>query len=512
MKRIAVAIFLSSFFLLRPFIMEFYGLMYPDDDFDYFAHSTSLAFGQFPSYKKEFIMGSMNGPERAIGTGIMAAPFVFAFSWLDRLNGSDIAEKRTPTNVQTSWAIFGFIFASVFYFCLSCLLLYWSTQLVAGPSLAVWATILMVICQGMPIYAYRRPVFSHTPEFFLQSLFVYLLIKNELGGGNLMKKRWSFVLLGVPAGLMALTRYNNVLFAVVWPLLFLSRDMRQEKNWGVLSRNILCAYSTVALLILIFKIWPEAYNHYNTYPGLEKELLVHAPWQELVQRLGHIFFGLDWGLVFTAPFLLLGVWGLGSMDVSWKKKYIVATSPLLVNFYIIFVTGYQGSYYGYRYLIASAFPLLVLPLAFLFKKIETKIASWWKWGAVLLAILPVMSMWCWEGNSLVATHIIPVFFGKEDWSNATYQIAVWQTVLDPKILWGIVYSGGIQYGHYLYCAAGTIGGGKINPPFDTKTLVQVFIIYSLPFTMLFFTGLISSNKKTCTGQHRCSQVPTPGPS
>jgi hypothetical protein len=483
-KRIAVAIFLSSFFLLRPFIMEFYGNLYPNDDFDYFAQSTSLAFGQFPSYKHEYLMDEPNGPERAAGPGIMAAPFVFAFSILDRINGSSIVEARTAQNVQRSWAVFGFIFSSAFYFCLGCMLLYWSARSLVGPSFAAWAVILMVICQGMPLYAYRRPVFSHVPEFFLQCVFVYLLIKNELSGGKLMQQWWSFVLLGIGAGLIALVRYNNILFTLVWPLLFIGRDRWQKKNWIPASRNILHAYFTAGVLILVFKLWPEASNHYTTYAGMEKELSVHAPWLEISQRFGHVLYGVDWGLIFTAPFLLLGALGLTLLDLPWKKKYILATLPLLVNFYIINVTGYQGSYYGYRYLIASAFPLLVLPLAFLLQWLARRIGSWWKLAATCIAILPIISMWCWEGNALVATTMSPVFFGKSDWTNATYQLDVWKTVLDLKALGGIIYLGGVQYCQYIFYAVTT--GFKVSPPFDLKTLVQTILLYAMPFAMLWF--------------------------
>ncbi|MEI7999303.1 MAG: hypothetical protein WCH62_07365, partial [Candidatus Omnitrophota bacterium] len=192
---------------------------------------------------------------------------------------------------------------------------------------------------------------------------------------------------------------------------------------------------------------------------------------------GHIFFGPDWGLVFTAPFLLLGVWGLFLLDVPWKKKYILLSIPILVNFYIIFVSGHQGSYYGYRYLIATAFPLFVIPLAFLLKRLENKV-SYWKWGAVLLALLPVMSMWCYESNVWVTLSPTPTFFGTTDWSNDTYQIAVWQSIFDLKLLWRVIYFGGVKYFYFLLK---TLIGSRDNFSFEIKTLIQIFIIYSLPF-------------------------------
>lgn len=204
-----------------------------------------------------------------------------------------------------------------------------------------------------------------------------------------------------------------------------------------------------------------------------------------MNRIIHVFVGYDWGLVFTAPFLLLGIAGLGLLDIRIKKRFIWACLPLLVNFYTIIFFGSQGGYYGYRYLIASAFPLFVIPLAFLLRWLNHRIGYYWKWGAVLLALLPVMSMWCYESNKLVATNIIPVSFGKTDWSNAVYQIAVWQTVFNLKAFWETIYLGGIQYCHYLFYAARTLFAFRSNQPFEMKTLIQVFIIYSLPFVMVW---------------------------
>jgi len=490
MIKIAIAILLSSFFLLRPLMMQDSGLLYPNDDFDYFAHATSLVFGQFPSYKNEFLFRGPPSPEGAIGAGIMAAPFVYVFSWVDRINGSSIVEKRTLDNVRGSWTVFGFIFAGAFYFCLSCLLLFWSVRCLVGETFALWAVILMIICQGMPLYAFRRPIFTHSPELFLQSVFVYLFIKNELSDGHLIKQWWAFICVGVLAGMIALTRYNNILFTISWPLLFLSRSLWPQKNWRIFWQNTCWVILPIVFLISIFKYWPELYNHYIIYKGndmVEKVFNVQAPWQEFVRRLLHIFLAFDWGLIFTAPFLLLGCWGMAFCDVSWKRKYIFAMIPLLVNCYVVVVTGSQGAYYGYRYLIASAFPLFVLPLAFLLKWLNRKIGNWWKWGVIILAVFPVISMWCYEGNAQVATYPIPTtFFGTIAWGNATYQIAVWQTVLNLKALGGIVYLGGIQYFHQLlFYATATSLGFKVTPPMEIKTLIQVLLIYSLPFVLVF---------------------------
>ena len=65
--------------------MQQTGLMYGGDDQSYFAHASSLAFGQFPSYQNEVFTSGKGSPKHSIGSGVMAAPFVFVFSLIDRI-------------------------------------------------------------------------------------------------------------------------------------------------------------------------------------------------------------------------------------------------------------------------------------------------------------------------------------------------------------------------------------------------------------------------------------------
>src|SRR5580704_6722602 len=124
LTRITTAIFIIALLLIRPYNLQNRGMWYVDDDYDYFAHSSAMVFGQYPSYKKEFYTILKEGPQSPIGPGILAAPFVFVFSFLDRMTGSPITEQRTFDNIIGSWSQFGFIFASVFYFILACWFLF----------------------------------------------------------------------------------------------------------------------------------------------------------------------------------------------------------------------------------------------------------------------------------------------------------------------------------------------------------------------------------------------------
>jgi len=79
LRTITVSIFICAFLLMRPYHLQDRTLCYTGDDYSYFAHASSLVFGQFPSYEKEFFVAGDTSPLHSIGPGLMAAPFVFDF-------------------------------------------------------------------------------------------------------------------------------------------------------------------------------------------------------------------------------------------------------------------------------------------------------------------------------------------------------------------------------------------------------------------------------------------------
>ena len=491
MMKSALAIFMVSFFLLRPYSLQQDGLWYGGDDCDYFAQASSLVFGQFPSYKNEYFTNLKEGPMGSVGPGIMAAPFVFIFSWLDRWENSSITQKRTEQNILHSWSQFGFVVSSNFYFCLACMLLYLACASFVEPITASWAVILMAICQGMPLYALRRPVFSHSAEFFLQSLMIYLLVRNLISKGQCLDRWYKYFFVGVLSAMIFLTRYNNIMMAVAWPLILLIQQPALKLRTIVFRLS--WAFLGFIPLILFFKIWPENFNHYQPYSDAFNYISVQATGLDILKRIGHVFFGFDWGLIYTAPFLLLGVIALVFFEIPYKRALILAALPLWVNLYVVIFFGTQGGWYGYRYLIASAFPVFVIPLAVLIDKAKSRPIKYWPIFLILLALPSTLSMLFFEGNSSTLTlHLIPQFFGRHDWSNDSYQMAVWQTLISIPHLCQALFKGGLYYLINLFGGTALLlGKDKVTvlvhyyPSFEWKLLAKVFIIYTLPFWVLF---------------------------
>jgi len=483
--KIAFTIFIFMFILLRPYTVTGSGFWYYGDDQDYFAHDTSIVFGQFPSYRNEYMTIDGHYPQSSIGSSLLSLPFVWAFSLIDRCLGSSIVLHRTADNIPGSWSEFGFALASCFYFSLGCILLYKGALYFVEERYAFLSITLTALCQGLPLFVVRRPIFSHAAEFFLQSIFVFLILRNITTSQKFPRIWWHYLLLGILGALTYLTRYNNIGFAGVAPIVLLISSNFTVKKW----KSLLLIFASVFVMIAIFKIWPESYNKTHVYTWIKEYLLINVTPVQLGKRVLHILFGLDWGLIYSAPYILIGLAAFFLSNFPGKKYFLWLLIALIINFYIIMIWGSQGGWYGYRYLLAATIPLLVLPVAILFKNAEAFFKKNLTLCWVLLSIPPALSMFCFEGNdSTLDLRLTPQDFGHTDITNNLYQFHVWETFLfQPMFFLNILCKGGGQYIAFLFThllqKIGLFSNAYFRnyTSFDPILLIKVILIYTVPF-------------------------------
>lgn len=502
MKYISIAILIAAFFLLRPYQMQKLGLMYKGDDHSYFAHATAIAYGQFPSYDKEYYKHGEGRPLHSIGSGIMAAPFVFVFSLVDRIQGSSIVEQRTADNIRQSWSLFGFVVASCTYFWLGCWLLYRSGIRFYPARYVITAVILLVIIQGIPLYAFRRPVFAHIYEFFVQCAMVFYLFK-PTGGRPPGLGYWTGV--GVTLALMPLVRYNNAAAMLAWWAVLLTKH-RVLGNWRQ-NKAVLTALGAFAVLVGLFFIVPVVMHTDTGY--LTKFRYFLKPWwlTEYPLRILNVLFGISWGLVWSAPFILAGTWAAFTVDFPQRKYLWGAMAAMLVNFHIIVTYAAQGGYYGYRYFIFSMIPLLVVPLSGGLAALDKRFRWKFRAAVAMIALFPLFSMLCFEGNdSTLTQHIVKVSRGY-GYSNHTYQWEVWKLLFTQPVEWGIaVFKGGLLY--WIYAVTQLTGTERFlpevvrlkYPEFRPDILLKVLIIYTLPFLLLYISDKLPKTREEGRGR------------
>lgn len=429
MKKLAILIFLLGFFLFRPYLLQNATILYSGDDQNYFAHASALAYGKFPGYSQENFVWGGKIPVHSIGPGLMAAPFVWMGSIIDRISGHSVVQIRTEENIRKSWSLFGFVLSSEFYFCLACFLLFGVLQKWFDQRTAITTIFFCILAEGIPLYVFRRPIFSHIYEFFLQSALVSILLQNsfnqkKLSGEFDFQKAFT---VGILSGLIFLVRYNNLGFALIWPVILF------KKQW----KSLLMAFTVEMTLVLLFLVYPW-WHHYHgagemppiLYGGVGGNMLEvflgnPAVILERLTLIPRLLFGIDWGLLFTAPFFVLGLWLLLFSKYDSKHEHLLLGFVLLINLWVALSwipKWQQGNWYGYRFLIFSGIPLIIFPFATFLKNLSnrtkfTKMILWFVW------FFPFFSMVLFDGNSTSLT------LSENHSANSVYQLNVWQTIL-----------------------------------------------------------------------------------
>jgi len=464
------------------------------DDNSYLAHALALSEFEFPHYKRQaFVNGEP--PMHSIGPGLLALPFVALGNFADRLSQPDPPPTRNYDSIRTKWATFGFFVASVFYFWLACALLFDAARRVMTERAASWSVILLILLQGAALYAFRRPIFSHVYELLLQSAMVWLFVRWHCGSWLGPATVKGALLVGALAGLICLVRYNNVPIAAGWLLIFFWIGMPAKK---IAWKHGLIAVAMVLLLVGAFKLVPTLMIGREKYAMAMDSFVRPFDLGFIFQRVIHILVGLDWGLVFTAPLLLLGLYFFTRLNDPMHHTLRRLMPFFLVNLYLVVMQGYHAAFYGYRLLIFSLLPLAVLPLG---RFLDEQFTSRRRWPLVaigFLAILPTVSMLFFEGNATTLTLKIERIeypgFAFSDWDNKNYQREVWATVAKPKDAALVLAKGGPAYIVY---QAGESFGKRDRLPAELraryanaggKLFAQTLFIWLLPWILLWLWG------------------------
>jgi hypothetical protein len=490
MWKISIVMFLLCFTLLRPYEFVLYGLKQHNDDDDYFAHATSLAYGTWPSYQHEYLPPSRHEiPQAEIGSGIFAAPFVFAFSTVDRLQHAPIVQQRKLSNILQSWSLFGFIVSTQVYFWLACLLSYTALKYTFSERSATLTVILMLMTQGLVMSVFRRPVFSHAYELFAQCCLVYCLLMQHQASSLLCRKpKFLVAAVGIMIGLLTMTRYNCAQFAFFWPIAIFFFN----KNCTLKNRllKITSAYTIGLSVLMVFFVYPGIYHHglflSHGYTNILNQHLISGSITPIIilQRVAHLCFGLDHGLLFIAPFTLIALAATCFINFPHKKSFIALLLPLLIQIAVVVKWNDNGgAFYGYRLFVFSLAALCSLPFCAWLHKIEHK--AYFKKILLLLVIIaiqPLISMFAFQGPTLLLNYA----------DYKSYELNIWALLFtQPHIVLTTIFKGGFLYIAYLIAMATNTAQHlpavilqKYNyPHFSSFTLFRTLTMYFLPFIL-----------------------------
>jgi hypothetical protein len=369
------------------------------DDSSYIAHAFTIALDGDLDYSNENVIRwneRKNMAGHSIGSGAMAAAFVFPFSLIDRITGHPVIQNHA--NYYGSWSFFGFMVGVNVYFLLS-IYLFWKAFKLLWPAFnSIWLLALVVLSSGVPFYVLMRFTMSHGFELFAGSLALYSAVRLflEIRKGNQFPLRWH-LLCGISLSMGLFIRYfsyNLIFFSPLVLLVLFTLDTSLSDRRT--SRRFYVNFF-ILLLFLIISLLPNAVflNHYFGSPmpsssavyGLDANTVSSNTSLTIIcaviKRLPKVFlilFSSEWGLLYTNPILLLGAVALvvSLIGAQIKKISITGLAAILAiflfygfNFSIILWSQHDGMGYGYRHLLPT-FSMSMLGLLLFLRNLQKK--------------------------------------------------------------------------------------------------------------------------------------------
>lgn len=360
------------------------------DDASYLTHGFTLGLDFNLAYRTiltKWLASSGHLPAHPMGPGILAAPFISLFSMIDRI--LDLPVINDHHQYLYSWSLFGFVFASNFYFIFGLFLYHQGLKALRLQFNSKWL-ILFACSFGVLYYVLFRPIMGHAFEFFTLALCFWSTARwYEL---TEMAKKPAWWLYGLGALSMVLTievrpANLNVLMLpfIILITMSLLRNPLSLRRFTQTQLSFMFKLA-VALLLVFMPFWLMHYQLYgvimpssqdlygvrpSTMPPLQDITQVFAAIWTLVQRLPQIFtiaFSSEFGLLYTSPIILIGPLCFLYWLVRHKFSALMLINSILILMYcglpvaIILFWQSPGDAYAYRFLFCL-FPIALLGYA-----------------------------------------------------------------------------------------------------------------------------------------------------
>jgi hypothetical protein len=429
------------------------------DDASYLAHGFTLGLDQNLQYNDSVADWKTQNKRAAahpIGPGVLAAPFIAAFSTLDKLEKHAVINDHAQ--FQYSWSYFGFVFASVFFF-IGGLYLYLKAAEELNFGLSRKHLLFIASSFGILFYVLFRPIMGHSFEFFTIALCFWASSKMF---ANLPLHKTPYAYAFICSLSLVLTMQMrpsdiNVLLLpfIVFGFLWLTRDKpitkaERSKSFkiagiGLLSLSI-CFLPFLFMNHTLYDMsYPSSSAMYgattNPVPAIANFSDFINTLITLISRLPHVLticFSSEFGLAFSSAILLFGTFFLLYFIVANMKKRTGFSFAMLmmVGAYIalpVTITLFWqslGDAYGHRFLFCL-FPLALLGYGFWHKQSSK--------SKLLQAVIIVLCGYSLLGNALFGLNNDLMYkpgvtnaFGREGGSAMGYNIAVLQSAPKPS--------------------------------------------------------------------------------
>lgn len=424
------------------------------DDASYLAHTFTIVLDGDLDYCNEVNFDKKgcetdNGrkaPPHPIGTGIVHAPIVKLFSFIDILQNNPVLKDRHQ--YVGSWSFLG-LFISVTCCFIFGLLFYINAIESFTPEIPRWLVLLLVSSYGVPYYIFQRFTMSHGPEFLMLAIIFWCSIKLFSAKGQ-----WKYLLiflLTVAIGLSYLIRPANINVIFIPAIIFLLSEKIIGKKFRFMQTSIDWIYllsSAIIVLLFIITINKNLYGVY--FPNSEQMYgfrigripptladKIRELWVSL-KYIPTIIFTSEFGLIFSAPVLVIGTLALFFRAID--RRHLLGSIIFLFCFIcyigipvaVVLFWKNTGDAYGYRYLFSIA-PISILGLIMVFRTYPGKLLSIPKkifYGLAVFAILG--QIFFMTSDLLIPVRKMNTFGRMERFSTNEYEISLIKAIVEVK--------------------------------------------------------------------------------
>lgn len=321
------------------------------DDLSYWLHSATLSFDQDFKYvndykiTKDTINSSTNAPSHAPGSGYMASPFVYLFSWLDIIVDGKIPDRTNPVK---TFSYAGYFASTLFYCYLAFVFLRKIKSNLKNNEVGI--ILFVTFISTLVHFVATRFLMSHVYEFFLVSVLVYLFDKNNnhtISEADLYKILLAYFFLSI-------TRPSTFLFSLLFFGIF--KLIIKIKKIALIRLGIFAILLSTIYVFLARAIYGQNSIGLNigansTTSGYLSDFNFERIFAGFLD-LFSIFFSTSMGIAWSTPIVLVGI-----IVLCFKNR---TTLDLRIFFVLIYISAYflvlfiwQGNEvaYGQRLLI-----------------------------------------------------------------------------------------------------------------------------------------------------------------
>lgn len=245
---------------------------------------------------------------------------------------------------------------SIFYGALGLLVIFRICRFFGDKYISILTSILCLGATPLFYYSFRQPIMAHTTNLLFSGLIVLIYLSLER---NQIPIEMSGILFGVVLGLNFLTRWSGLIigfFPLAYYLTWMQNAITKKDNSSIKSLANQLVILFISFCIIIspqLVLWFRLHNRFILIPQSANTFV-----QSIIPiNFLNVFFHTNRGLLFWAPFILIGFAGLFWISDKKLKIISIVYLTLLVILIGYRVDWYGGGGFGTRYFI-EALPIL----------------------------------------------------------------------------------------------------------------------------------------------------------